>query len=449
MALESNKQSQKITYAIIDLETTGGNFQLDKIIEIAIIITDGERNIREYQTLVNPERPILPFISKLTGISNSMVKTAPTFKEIASEVYEFLQGHIFVAHNVRFDYGFIKSRLKHHGYRYRSKHVCTVELSKRVFKNLPSYSLGKLCKSLSIPMSNRHRAYGDTLATTLLFQKIWSEAIDVISSQIKTDEVIGTYLPPTFQIDLVDDIAEAKGVYTFYNESGQALYVSKTKNLRASILSHFDKPFDLQDKEMEKQVHSYQVEELPTDMTCQLVESQMSLLLQPKYSKVVRRLKHNYGLFLNKDRAGYLNADVLPLKKQGELPMLRFHSVRKAKKVSRQLYTRLQIDPNRKHILEPDKYNQILKDAIKKITYPYHHCWYIESHSHQDTSVVYIVKDYELIGFSVQKDVQYKDFEQVLSNVYTITETADLRKKFLQFVQRQNAKLRLIDLSDG
>ncbi|MEY3178456.1 MAG: hypothetical protein RJB42_697, partial [Bacteroidota bacterium] len=152
-------------YAIVDIETTGGNAGSGSITEIAILISDGKSILDSYTTLVNPLQPIPLFIEKLTGINDEMVSKAPTFSEIAKEVHELLQDKIFVAHNVNFDYSFIAHQLNQQGYRFNARKLCTVRLSRKVFEDLPSYSLGNLCRSLDIHVKNRHRAMGDAAAT--------------------------------------------------------------------------------------------------------------------------------------------------------------------------------------------------------------------------------------------------------------------------------------------
>ena len=148
-------------YAIVDIETTGSFAAANGITEIAIHLFDGHSVTETYETLVNPEQPIPPFIQRMTGITDRMVATAPTFSQIAEKVYSLLHGQIFVAHNVQFDYSFIKEQLKQEGYKLQCGKLCTVRLSRQILPGLPSYSLGKLCRSIGIPLENRHRAGGD------------------------------------------------------------------------------------------------------------------------------------------------------------------------------------------------------------------------------------------------------------------------------------------------
>lgn len=164
-------------YAVVDIEATGGNHVKGKIIEIAIYIFDGKKVINEYSSLVNPETKVDWYVTKLTGITNKMVNSAPTFKEIAKEVSDILNGNIFVAHDVDFDYHFVKTELKKAGHTLNEPKACTVKLSEKHLPNAASYSLGKLCEELGIPIpeKDRHRAAGDALATTKLLELLLSK----------------------------------------------------------------------------------------------------------------------------------------------------------------------------------------------------------------------------------------------------------------------------------
>ncbi|KAB2868001.1 MAG: 3'-5' exonuclease [Bacteroidales bacterium] len=155
-------------YAVVDIETSGGRAQVDKITEIAIYIHDGRRVVDEFATLINPEVSIPPFITNLTGINNQMVANAPKFYEVAKQIVLITEGKLFVAHNAQFDYGFIQAEFKRLGYDYQRQTLCTVKMSRKIIPGLKSYSLGNLCQSVGIPINNRHRAAGDALATTKL-----------------------------------------------------------------------------------------------------------------------------------------------------------------------------------------------------------------------------------------------------------------------------------------
>lgn len=159
-------------YSIIDIEATGGNSSIGRITEIAIYRFDGNQIVDEFHSLVNPERSIPPYVQRLTGITDQMTSRAPKFFEIAKDIVNITQDTCFVAHNVKFDYSFFQMEFTSLGYDFKANRLCTLELSKLLLPGHDSYSLGKLCKSLEIPLEGRHRASGDALATVELFKRI-------------------------------------------------------------------------------------------------------------------------------------------------------------------------------------------------------------------------------------------------------------------------------------
>ena len=165
-------KTKSVRYAVVDIETTGGRAQRDKITEIAIVLYDGEKIVEQFETLINPECPIPYGITELTGISQEMVKDAPKFFEVAKQIVQLTEGAVFVAHNVQFDYGFLQEEFRRLGYPFTRRRLCTVKLSRRSFPGLTSYSLGNLIRHFGIPVNARHRAMADALATTSLLERI-------------------------------------------------------------------------------------------------------------------------------------------------------------------------------------------------------------------------------------------------------------------------------------
>jgi len=157
-------------FSIIDIETTGNNTKYGKITEFALYQFDGQKITKEFSTLLNPEMDIPFYITKLTGINNEMVKDAPRFHEVARTIVELTAGRTFVAHNVSFDYNFVKKEFERLGYNFNRKTICTVKLARKLIPGHSSYSLGKLCSDLGIEIKERHRAAGDAFATVKLFK---------------------------------------------------------------------------------------------------------------------------------------------------------------------------------------------------------------------------------------------------------------------------------------
>ncbi len=220
-------------YAILDIETTGGKFNEEGITEIAIYKFDGHEIVDQLITLVNPERDIQPFVVNLTGINSKMLVNAPKFYDIAKRVVEITQDCIMVAHNAVFDYRILKTEFRRLGFDFERETLCTVSLTKKLIPDLDSYSLGKLCKTLCIPVSNRHRAEGDALATVKLFKLLIDKDVEktIIKSTIKLG--IEKELPTKFQT-ILDDLPSEPGVFYVHDNTGIILFIGKGKDIKKS-----------------------------------------------------------------------------------------------------------------------------------------------------------------------------------------------------------------------
>ncbi|KGL63673.1 exonuclease domain-containing protein [Polaribacter sp. Hel1_85] len=221
-------------YAILDIETTGGKFNEEGITEIAIYKFDGHTNIDQFISLVNPEKPIQEFVVKLTGISNKMLKNAPKFYEVAKRIIEITSDCILVAHNTTFDYRILSTEFDRLGYDFNRNTLCTVELSQKLILDQPSYSLGKLTKSLGIPMTDRHRASGDALATVQLFKLLLEKDInkEIIQGSIK---YFDRRLEKQKLRTLIDEIPSIQGVFYVHDTNGKVIYLGRGKNIKAEV----------------------------------------------------------------------------------------------------------------------------------------------------------------------------------------------------------------------
>src|SRR5690625_1990310 len=196
-------------YAIIDLESTGGKYNEEGITEIAIYKFDGQEVVDQFGSLVNPERKIQPFVVGLTGINNDMLRYAPKFYQVAKRVTEITEGCIIVAHNAKFDYRLLRLEFRRLGFEFERKTLCTVELSKKLIPQMPSYSLGKLTKNLGIPIIDRHRAVGDAQATVKLFRLLLNKDSqkNILRTKVKLQPKMGKALE-----NIVDELPGETGV---------------------------------------------------------------------------------------------------------------------------------------------------------------------------------------------------------------------------------------------
>jgi len=248
-------------FAIVDIETTGGKPGPDRITEIAIILYDGHQVIDSFESLVNPERSIPYNITQMTGISNEMVAEAPKFYEVAKQVVEMTQGAIFVAHNVSFDYNFIKHEFQQLGYSFRRRKLCTVRLSRKVFPGLRSYSLGNLIKHFDISVTDRHRAMADPLAT-------------------------------------------ACGVYYFYDKNGDVVYVGKSVNIKKRAMQHFAAQTPKATK-MQRVIHDISYELTGSELIALLLEATEIKRISPRFNSALRNRNLNWCIHRYTNESGY------------------------------------------------------------------------------------------------------------------------------------------------
>ena len=224
-------------YAIIDIETTGGNAYTDKITEIAIYIHDGRNVIEEYETLVNPGRSIPDYVQKLTGITNMMVADAPVFSSVAKEILRLTENYIFVAHNSNFDYSFITQEFRNIGQAFSRPTICTVSFSRKVLPGHRSYSLSSLCERLNIINISRHRAAGDAFATTKLFEMLLNNGgKELIPELIKYHET-EISLPDCIRPEVMQTLSVKPGIYYFLNKNNKIIYIGKGLNIRKAVLN--------------------------------------------------------------------------------------------------------------------------------------------------------------------------------------------------------------------
>lgn len=222
----------------VDLETTGANFANDRIIEIGIVEVD-HAGAREWSALINPGVPVSSFITGLTGIDSAMVSTAPRFEQLAPEILEKLRGRLFIAHNARFDYTFLKREFRRIGIDFRAPNLCTVKLSRKLFPEYHRHSLDALVTRHHIVVDARHRALADARVLWDLWQH-WHDVVPVERVRNAIDSIVGRpELPPQIDPALIDDLPEAPGAYAMHGEDGGVLLIKRSTNLRQQVLAHF------------------------------------------------------------------------------------------------------------------------------------------------------------------------------------------------------------------
>ncbi|HET9430910.1 MAG TPA: exonuclease domain-containing protein [Chitinophagaceae bacterium] len=314
-------------YAVVDIETTGSYAAANGITEIAIHVFDGNEVVERFETLINPGQPIPYYIQSMTGITDQMVAEAPRFEEVAEKIYALLEDKVFIAHNVNFDYSFIKAQLSQCGYVFNTRKLCTVRMSRKIFPGFASYSLGNLCRSLGIEIRDRHRAGGDSGATVEVFRMLLQNDREQFIQKSLLRNSKEQALPPNVPKEHFDQLPYTPGVYYFHNEKGRIIYVGKANNIRYRVNSHFSNNSESRQKQNFLQ-HTHAISFTPcaTELMAHILESSEIKKLWPIFNYSQKRWEDVYGIFSYQDQNGYLRLAIEKNKSRLN-PVYSFHYI--------------------------------------------------------------------------------------------------------------------------
>ena len=332
-------------YAIVDIETTGGYAAANGITEIAVFITDGEKIVERFHTLLNPVYTIPKYVVALTGITNEMVEYERPFSSVAYELFELLNDKVFVAHNVNFDYSFVKYHLAQSGYDLNCKKLCTVRLGRKIIKESPGYGLGKICKHLGIKIEDRHRATGDALATVQLFHYLLKCDTNAHVQTMLKAKSKEQFLPPNISDQVIKELPRQPGVYYFHDKKGKVIYVGKAKSLAKRINSHFsnNKP-NRQKQEFLKKIYNISYKTTATELMAFILESIEIKKLWPEQNRSQKRFEQAYGLYSFEDRKGYMRL-CIEKKKKNIKPLYTFNLLAEGHNLLRKLMHQFELCP--------------------------------------------------------------------------------------------------------
>lgn len=267
----------------------------------------------QFISLINPEREIQPFVVNLTGINSNMLKNAPKFYEVAKRIVEITEDCIIVAHNSEYDYRILKTEFRRLGFPFKRKTLCTVELSQQLIPNMESYSLGKLTRALGIPVSDRHRANGDALATVKLFKMLLNKDSDkkIIKQAVKVEQK--SKLAPNLK-DIIEELPSETGVYYIHDADGNIIYIGKSNNIRKRITQHFTNK-NSKSKKIQVKVAAVTYEKTGSELVALLKESEEIKTNKPPLNRALKRNLFTQGLYSFIDSNGYINLRIQPIKK--------------------------------------------------------------------------------------------------------------------------------------
>lgn len=312
-------------YAIVDIETTGGYAASNGITEIAVFISDGKKVVEEFHTLLNPYYTIPRFIESLTGITNEMVETEPDFKSISDKLYDLLHDKIFVAHNVNFDYSFLKHHFQQAGISFDCKKLCTIRMSRQIIPGLRGYGLDKICRHLDIDIAERHRAKGDAEATAILFHHLLQHDTNGVVEKMLKANSKEQFLPPNVSAEEIKKLPRTPGVYYFHDKKGKPIYVGKAQNIFKRVNSHFsnNKP-NQQKQEFLKKIYHISYTETATELMAFILESIEIKKLWPEQNRSQKRFEPSFGMYRFTDGKGFTRL-FIEKKKRNLKPLYTFN----------------------------------------------------------------------------------------------------------------------------
>ena len=441
-------------YAVIDIETTGGNYDQEGITEIAIYQYDGYKITDQFCSLINPKKQIQPFVKKLTGINEKMLQNAPIFFEVAKRIIEITENCIIVAHNAAFDYRILKTEFNRLGYEYERKTICTINLSKELLPDQKVFNLGKLASNLGIPFSDRHRAFGDAQVTLKLFELLIEKDIGkkIIREHTK---VLKNNKTPKRYLKIIDKLPSKMGLYYILDTNNEIIYIGKSKNIKQSViqdLTSSNKKSIIIQNEISKVSFSFSGGELTT----YLKQQNEIKINRPKLNGSSKYRIFPIGIRIDKTKT-YHSVIVEQVKKNFE-----YFSVYKNKKLAEKTVLiladkfKIQLkNPNgisshsKKTIQKKDssrQHNKKIMELCNSFSYPFPDFLLTENGRKQGEFTFILIKNYQFRGYGYfELYHQIKTMSQILSRLVSMEENNDVKKLIYSFLLRKKY-LKLINL---
>ncbi len=439
-------------YAILDIESTGGKYNEEGIMEIAVHKFDGHKVVDQFICLINPEREIQPFVSKLTGINNKMLRSAPKFHEVAKRIVEITEGTVLVAHNAQFDYRILRTEFRRLGYDFQRKTLCTVDLSKQLIPDAESHSLGKLARSLGIPMSDRHRANGDALATLKLFKLLLNKDSDKkIIKEVIREETHGE-LSPT-QLDMVTSLPSSTGVYYLHDKDGEIIFIGKSKNIKKRVNQHFTN-VNNQARKLQKITKRVTYETTGSELLAILKEYQEQKKNKPKLNHAPKRKLFTHTIDFSLNGNSHL---VLKIKNDKELVAnkMGFNGPSSAHNFIKKISTEFELCPCNKDLKEvciaetnpENECNEKIQAAFDKYSIEGKNMALLDQGRETGERSFLLIKNGQLQGFGfVELNHQINNIH-ILESIMTPMEADENTKFIIESYLRKNNRLKRIPLT--
>lgn len=454
-------------FAIVDIETCGPKFAYERgrITDICILVHDGLQVIDKFSTLINPECYISSFYTKLTGITNEMVANAPRFHEVAKEILSFTEGKLFVAHNVSFDYNFIKDEFASLGFRFKRDTMCTVKLSRKLLPGKASYSLGNLCESIGITIENRHRAEGDAVATAKLLDVLLQ--LKSQSKEFKTASVARIMTSRIDQIKkyILDKLPSSCGVYHFLDKNGEIIYIGKSVDMYARAVSHFNTD-TAKSKEMLSALYNVSYIETGSELIALLQESEDIKLHKPRFNSMRKKDVFTHSIDANNNE-GIMQLKIIPFEESSN-PIIVFTSYASARECMdrwiegyrlclHQCGLTEGLGPCFHHQIEKcdgicagkeevATYNEKVQTIIAELRYKYKTFMLIDKGRHAEEKSFVLVKNHRYVGYGyMDEHATISDIDDLMSCLVSMTYYPDSDAIIKSWMKQKKQQVNVIE----
>ena len=442
-------------FAVIDVETTGLSAKSEKITEIAILLHDGKKVTEEFHSLINPEKKIPYRITQITGINDRMVANAPKLFELAKKIIEMTEGRIIVGHNVTFDYNFLRSEFREFEYDFDRETLCTVRNSRKYIKGQPSYSLGKLTKSLSIPHMDKHRALGDAKATVHLLNILLELEPNIAGSNHFN-------LPPALDKEIINKLPHKTGVYYFLNSKQEIIYVGKSINIHKRILQHLNNHSTRKSVEMINHIAAVKHIVTGSELVALLLESDEIKKIKPIYNRAQRRNIFTHGIFTRINKDGYFEFftdKIVALSK----PLTSFQSREAAKEFVFKMVEEYELCQKLSGLYKTDgacfdyqihkckgacignesseDYNKRVMMAIDRLQFQHQNFFILDKGRKAGERAIIRVKESVYQGFGFIKDSEISNKEKLNSSIQKMKNNKDTQNIIRSFLNHHHTDL--------
>ena len=419
-------------YSIVDVETTGGKYNEEGITEIAIYKFDGINIIDQFISLLNPEIPIQPYVQQLTGINNKMLTKSPKFFQVAKRILEITENTILVAHNSSFDYRMLKIEFDRLGFKFKIPQLCTVKLSKKLIPKMESYKLGKLVKSLGIPISNRHRAAGDAMATVELFKLllIKDKNKEIVNKLIKKDD----YKIHNKFVKIIEDLKNVTGIYYLYNDRGDIIYIGKSKNIKNRVNQHITGKSNKSLK-IQLELNNVSFETCGNELIALLKESEEIKTHKPKYNKALKNEIFKFGLELCNDSNDFKFLRISHFQENIDF-IETYSSLKNANNRLSSIYSKFEIS-DKKSLINNSK----IEYFIKYISYPFPNMIIIDKGRNIDEKSVILIKNSKYMGFGYfTLNYQINNYEILESLITRTNKKNNFDKLIINYLKKNKVE---------